>query len=400
MRYLLGLTLLLCGITISSFAYAASTGPQVRILNASDVVISSFTPFTSSPNNLIGGIAAGDLGTDGIDEIVVGAGPGSAPNVSVFRQDGSPVGSFLAYGENFLGGVNVAVCDLDNDGTNEIITGTHLSGGPQIQIFDNQGQKKYPGFFAYDTNFRGGVNVACGDVDADGMADIITGPGLTGGPHIKVFNQLGVMKYEVFNGSATLNTGSYVNIDGNAIVASPVSSQSAITNLSLTQSKLFSISSVSAFTSRDLFTSANLDHNLTVNADVTSDRGNEAVAQYILVDLSEQKLTAYEYGVPLNSFLVSTGVPGHATPLGITDVKQKLLWHDYNWSYGLNNPSNYSLPHVKNNLRIYDHIYLHYAYWHNNFGHVMSHGCININYANSEWVYNWAYVGATVEIVK
>ncbi len=306
MRYLFGLTILLYGLCASSFASAATSisAPQVRILNASGAVVSSFTPFTSSTNNLIGGIAAGDLGTDGVDEIVVGAGPGSAPNVSVFRQDGSPVGSFLAYGKDFTGGVNVAVCDLDSDGVNEIITGTHLSGGPQIQIFNNLGKQKYPSFFAYDTNFRGGVNVACGDVDADGQADIITGPGLTGGPHIKVYNQLGQMKYEVFNGSATLNTGSYVNITGTHIVASPISDKSAITNLSLNKSKLFTISSVSALTSRDLFTTANLDHNLTVNADVTSDRLNEDIIQHIKIDLSEQKLTAYASGVPINSFLI------------------------------------------------------------------------------------------------
>ncbi|HBY74041.1 MAG TPA: hypothetical protein DEG44_05150, partial [Candidatus Kerfeldbacteria bacterium] len=35
-------------------------------------------------------------------------------------------------------------------------------------------------------------------------------------------------------------------------------------------------------------------------------------------------------------------------------------------------------------------------YWHNNFGHRMSHGCVNINATNSEWLYNWANVGDPV----
>ncbi|HCC83654.1 TPA: hypothetical protein DEP96_02280 [Candidatus Uhrbacteria bacterium] len=400
MKWFFVLSLISLGLLPSFHAQAATTNPQVRIVNASGTTTSSFTPFSSSTKNLIGGIAAGDLGHDGVAEIIVGAGPGSPPNVTVFRQDGSQVGSFLAYGPDFTGGINVATCDIDADGLNEIITGTHFGGGPQIIIFDSFGKQKYPGFFAYDESFRGGVNVACGDVDADGQADIITGPGLTGGPHIKVFNHLGTMKYEVFNGAPTLNTGSYVSLSGSTILAAPVSDQSAITRLDLIQSKLLAASTVTTITSHNLYTTANLDHNFTITADVTSDRYNETIAQYIKVDLSEQKLTAYEYGVPINNFLVSTGVPGHPTPLGLTDVKEKLLWHDYNWSYGLNNPNNYSIPHVKYNLRIYDHIYLHYAYWHNNFGYVMSHGCININYANSEWVYNWANVGATVEIIQ
>lgn len=399
MRYLFGLIFLLCGILASSFASAAVAAPQVRILNASGTVISSFTPFPASASNLIGGIAAGDLGTDGVDEIIVGAGPGAIPSVSVFRQNGSLIGSFLAYGQDFTGGINVAVCDLDSDGINEIITGTHFGGGPQIQIFDNLGQQKYPGFFAYDTDFRGGVNVTCGDVDADGQADIITGPGLTGGPHIKVFNQNGLMKYEVFNGSASLNTGAYVNITGTNIIASPVSDQSAITNLSLSKAQFFSVASVTPLTSHDLYSSAKLNHNLTINADVTSDRTNEDILQYIKVDLSEQKLTAYASGIPINSFLISSGVASHPSPLGITTVKEKLRWHDYNWYYGIDNPNNYSIPNVPYNLRIYDHIYLHNAYWHNNFGHPMSHGCINMNLANSKWIYDWANIGATVEII-
>ncbi len=49
-------------------------------------------------------------------------------------------------------------------------------------------------FFAYSPNFRGGVNVAAGDIDGDGKDEIITGPGVTGGPHIRIFSPTGLLQ--------------------------------------------------------------------------------------------------------------------------------------------------------------------------------------------------------------
>jgi len=74
-----------------------------------------------------------------------------------------------------------------------IITGAGPGGGPHVRVFDSVGLPK-SGFFAYNENFRGGVKVAGGDVDGDGQDEIITGPGKGMESEIKVFDLYGNLK--------------------------------------------------------------------------------------------------------------------------------------------------------------------------------------------------------------
>jgi len=135
-------------------------------------------------------VSSGDLDGDGVDEIVTGAGPGAVygPHVRGWRWDGGetvsplPGVSFLAYGTNRWG-ANVACGDIDGDGADEIVTGAGPGDvfGPHVRgwRWDGEGLvSAMPGvsFFAYGT-LRWGVNVACGDIDGDGIDEIVTGPG-------------------------------------------------------------------------------------------------------------------------------------------------------------------------------------------------------------------------------
>ncbi|MBI3963622.1 MAG: hypothetical protein HY341_01355, partial [Candidatus Kerfeldbacteria bacterium] len=101
--------------------------------------------------------------------LVTGPGAGGGPNVRIFTPMGAPLVHFFAYHESFRGGVNVAVGDVDGDGKDEIITASGPGGSPHVRIFSNRGVFE-TGFFAYDVSFTGGVNVAVGDVDRDGRA--------------------------------------------------------------------------------------------------------------------------------------------------------------------------------------------------------------------------------------
>ena len=132
--------------------------------------------------------------------------------------------------------------------------------------------------------------------------------------------------------------------------------------------------------------------------DLTASSTRPDLAKFIRISLKEQRLRAYENGKLVNTFLISTGRGKYPTPKGDFSVLAKLPVVNYVWSYGKDHPDNYDLGNVPFNLRIMPHKYIHYAYWHNNFGHTMSHGCVNVNLKNIKWIYRWADEGVPVLI--
>jgi hypothetical protein len=124
-----------------------------------------------------------------VDIVVVAAGPGAGPHVKVFDASTHELKfNLMPYAPNFLGGVRVATGDVNGDGVPDIITapGAGNSGG-HVKVFDGTTGGLLSSFLAYG-NFQGGIFVAAGDVNGDGRADIITGPDRGAPPHVKVFN--------------------------------------------------------------------------------------------------------------------------------------------------------------------------------------------------------------------
>jgi hypothetical protein len=175
-------------------------GPQAGQRLRPEDLLAQFVAYDPT---FLGGVyvAAGDFNGDGRAEIVTGAGEGGGPHVRTFQYDASAtalgdrmkpfagvVGNFFAYDPAFRGGVRVAVGDVDGDGTPDVITGAGNGGGPHVRALSGVSGAVLLDFFAYDAGFRGGVYVAAGDIDGDGRADIVTGAGEGGGPHVKVFS--------------------------------------------------------------------------------------------------------------------------------------------------------------------------------------------------------------------
>src|SRR5207247_4495736 len=127
-------------------------------------------------------VAAGDFNKDGISDIVVGPDSGAQPNVKVF--DGANLNvilSFLAYDPTYTGGVRVAAGDVNGDGVADIITGAGPGGAPHVKVFDGTNGSLLQSFFAYAPGFTGGVYVAAGDVNGDGLAAMLPRRGSGGG---------------------------------------------------------------------------------------------------------------------------------------------------------------------------------------------------------------------------
>ncbi len=112
---------------------------------------------------------------------------------------------------------------------------------------------------------------------------------------------------------------------------------------------------------------------------------------WIDVDLSQQRLYAYEGDTIVNSFLVSTGTWQTPTVTGKFKVWIKLRYSD------MTGPG-YYLPDVPYVMYFYKDYGLHGTYWHNNFGTPMSHGCVNLSIPDAAWLYNFSAVGTTVNV--
>ncbi len=163
-------------------------GPHIRVFSGIDGT-ELFGFFAYDPS-FSGGVyvACADVNGDRRDDIITGAGAGGGPHVRVFSgQDGSELFGFFAYHPSFSGGVRVAAGNLNGDALADIITGAGPGGGPHVKVFDGMSQTEFFGFFAYDPAFSGGVFLAAGNVDGDNRSDIITGAGAGGGPHVRVF---------------------------------------------------------------------------------------------------------------------------------------------------------------------------------------------------------------------
>lgn len=142
-------------------------------------------------------LAAGNIDGKGADEIVLSFGPGASSDVRILSSEGRLIGAFYAFEKSYLGGVEIAVANLDglkNGNKDEIIILPREGREMQVRVFDNYG-KILKQFFPFNPNYQGRVSLTTGDLNNDGISEIVVAArsGLKISPHVRVFSKDGLI---------------------------------------------------------------------------------------------------------------------------------------------------------------------------------------------------------------
>lgn len=439
----------------------AGIGDDPKI-NIFDYNGNSLVSFSIQEKDYNGGLdlSSIDLGKDGQSELLVGLGYGNQPKIKIFRIDGSLINEFMAFNENFRGGINLAGCDLDNNGKDEIIAAPAYNGGPHIRIFNGYGNTVLsPGFFVYDKNYRGGIEIACGDfngdlkgeiavgilennkyliriynylgekiendfyafdesgtgefglavadIDNNGISEIIAGSAIGVKNKVRIFKKDGSLVKEFipfdegFTGGVNLSVDD-LNDDGKAeILVAPTFNEGPHIRIFDVQGNLIS-DGFFAFDEkfRGGIKTAFMNGNIAVLQRQLSDPIKNNDYKYIEIDISEQKLGQFQNGYQLGDYIISSGIWDLPTPLGEFKIisKSELA---YSNKYKLYMPfwmafTNYG--HGIHGLPYWVRGKNIYYEGENHLGKRASHGCVRVQLENAKKLYYWAEKGTKVVI--
>ncbi|MGB3200703.1 MAG: L,D-transpeptidase [Nodosilinea sp.] len=129
------------------------------------------------------------------------------------------------------------------------------------------------------------------------------------------------------------------------------------------------------------------------NAEIAAQatRLRQSNQRWFQIDLSSQRLTAWDGNTAVYTVIVSTGKAATPTVTGVFEIQSM---HRTARMRG----ADYDIPDVPWTMYYYRGYAIHGAYWHHNFGTPVSHGCVNVAVDHAQWFFNWANVGTPVVV--
>lgn len=132
-------------------------------------------------------VAVADVTGDGIDEYIVGAGEGGGPQIEIYRQDGTVLRRFFAWPKSMMSGIFVAAGDLDGDGVAEIAAGTMAGTSGVVRVFSSTGTL-LKSVTPFEASYMGGVQPTILPARDAALGKLIVGSGYGREPEVRVFS--------------------------------------------------------------------------------------------------------------------------------------------------------------------------------------------------------------------
>jgi lipoprotein-anchoring transpeptidase ErfK/SrfK len=354
-------------------------------------------------------VAAADVLGNSNKEIVISFGAGTTPEIQIYSVEGTRLKTFLAFDKNFTKGVSISTGDVNGDGVAEIIASQNHGGAPVIVIFNSDGNKIQQ-FFAYPSKNRSGVDTITSDFNEDGKSEIVS-VSYEAKSLIKIFSASGLLQQSFtspFN-PKTVSASSILNELPEIIVSSAPGTTSTVMSYLAdgTPGHVKFIPFGKGFKSGMVVAAANIDGDIDPEIIVAPGATEETTpgpqnGRSIKIDISDQRLYQYQDGKLIGTHVVSTGKWSMPTPIGSFTIHNKMSTA-YSRAYHLYMDNWMAItPDGKYGIHSLPYWRLkNGGIYYEGVAHLgirVSHGCVRLSPKESAQLFKWAGVGTPVTI--
>lgn len=386
----------------------AGSNPEIKILRLDGSVIRAIR--LGNVKNKPGvKVTAADVLGDGNKEIVISFGAGTTPEMQIYSADGIRLKTFLAFDKNFKKGVSVSTGDINGDGVAEIIVSQNRGGAPVVVVFDGAGHKLHQ-FFAYPSKNRSGVDTISSDVNGDGRDEIVSAS-YEAKSLIKIFDASGLLQQSFtspFN-PKTVSASSVLNELPEIILGSAPGTTATVASYFSdgTPGHVKFAPFGKSFKNGMAVAVANIDGDTDTEIIVAPGATIETTSgpqngRSIRIDISDQRLYQYQDGKLIATHVVSTGKWSMPTPIGSFSIHNKISTA-YSRAYHLYMDNWMAItPDGKYGIHSLPYWRLkNGGIYYEGVAHLgirVSHGCVRLSPKESAELFKWAGVGTPVTI--